>query len=121
MEQSKARERKYQVVLSERQFAALKLISSIANGTVEIVVQKGEITQLKPATQRVNLNNTTEREAILKGQDPKIMLDMSVFITPSYLLVKETEPESDVEPDPESEPKSESAEAPETGSSEAEK
>lgn len=74
------KERKYTVILSEANFAALKVISAIANGALELTVIKGEITVIKPSTQRIDLQRAEERSAILDGLESGSTVDMSEWL-----------------------------------------
>jgi hypothetical protein len=84
--------RKFQVLLSEANFAALKVISSIANGACEITVIKGEISVIKPTSQRIDLQREEERAAILDGSSPGTPVDMSKWIGTTPEVVKVIEP-----------------------------
>lgn len=77
---SQTKERKYTVTLSEANFAALKVISAIANGALELTVIKGEITVIKPTAQRIDLQRAEERAAILDGLESGSTVDMSEWL-----------------------------------------
>lgn len=55
------------VEVSEKNMAFLSILGKISNGTMEVVAQKGEITLIRPATQRIDLNRPDELAAILSG------------------------------------------------------
>lgn len=94
---SKTTARKYQVLLSEANFAALKVISSIANGACEITVIKGEISVIKPTSQRIDLQREDERAAILDGSSPGTPVDMSKWTGTAPEVLGIIEPDQEEE------------------------
>jgi hypothetical protein len=91
--------KKYQVILSEANFAALKVISSIANGACEITIIKGEITVIKPTSQRIDLQRAEERAAIVSGHKTGSPVDMSTWLETKIeveaILDEEAAPEAE--------------------------
>ena len=85
--------KKYNVILSESNFAAFKVISSIANGACEITVIKGEITVIKPTSQRIDLQREDERNAILNGESTGSPVDMSEWLNTKPEVVEVIEGE----------------------------
>lgn len=92
------KEKKFTVILSEANFAALKVISSIANGACEITVIRGEITVIKPTAQRIDLQRADERAAILSGHQSGSPVDMSEWLnTRPEVIGVENDPITELE------------------------
>lgn len=77
---SQENQRTYRVVVSEANYAALKVFQSIANGAVEITVIRGEVAVIKPSSQRIDLQRPDERSAIINGDNPGACVDMTGWL-----------------------------------------